>query len=107
MLRRARRTLDAERGRGLRAGRARGDAGPVYQGYPPPNPYGIQPSYPQQPTYLTCRQCGYVGQPTMVERISVAGWIVFSLLLLFCLPLFWIGLLIKDRRSLCPRCGSG
>lgn len=85
----------------------RGTLIPVYQGYPPPNPYGIQPAYPQQPTYLTCRQCGYVGQPTMVERISVAGWIVFSLLLLLCLPLFWIGLLIKERRSLCPRCGSG
>ena len=87
--------------------RGRETIDPVYPGQPPPNPYGIQHAYPAQPTYLQCRMCGYVGQPTMVERVSVAGWIVFSFLLLLCLPLFWIGLLIKDRRSLCPRCGSG
>ncbi len=38
-------------------------------------------------------------------RISVAGWIVFAVLLLFCFPLFWIGLLIKEEYRSCYECG--
>lgn len=65
-----------------------------------------QPYAMQGPTYAQCNRCGYVGTPTVVEQISVAGWIVFTVLLFLCLPLFWIGLLIKDRKVLCPNCGT-
>lgn len=40
----------------------------------------------------------------IVRKVSAAGWVVFALLLLFCLPLFWIGLLIRDNRTQCPNC---
>lgn len=44
--------------------------------------------------------------PAQISRISVAGWLCFWMLLLFlCLPLCWVGLLMKERRSVCVRCG--
>lgn len=51
-----------------------------------------------------CRICGYAGHAMMVEKISTAGWVVFAVLLLVCLPLFWIGLLMKETRCQCPNC---
>lgn len=72
-------------------------------------PYGQYPQQgyamqPAQPAFQ-CRSCGYQGYAMIVQRVSVAGWIVFSVLLLFlCLPLFWIGLLMKDNKSQCPNC---
>jgi hypothetical protein len=38
------------------------------------------------------------------KRISTQGWIVFCALLVFCLPLFWIGLLMKEELRVCPMC---
>jgi hypothetical protein len=32
------------------------------------------------------------------------GWIVFCALLIFCLPLFWVGLLMKEEQRVCPMC---
>lgn len=69
--------------------------------------YGQGPQYPYQPPApmgLQCPKCGFVGQPFVTQRVSVVGWIVFSILLLCCLPLFWIGLLMKDTVAICPRC---
>jgi hypothetical protein len=48
--------------------------------------------------------CGYTGQAMIVQKISTAGWITFATLMLVCLPLFWIGLLIKEPRCQCPNC---
>jgi ribosomal protein S27E len=53
-----------------------------------------------------CPFCNTSELPLWREKISTAGWITFVLLLLvFCWPLCWIGLLMKDRRSVCARCG--
>jgi hypothetical protein len=51
-----------------------------------------------------CKACGCAGNAKIVSKISTAGWVVFALLLLVCLPLFWIGLLMKERRTECPAC---
>jgi hypothetical protein len=51
-----------------------------------------------------CRSCGYTGYAMIVNKISTAGWIVFAMMLLFCIPLFWIGLLITENKSQCPNC---
>ena len=40
----------------------------------------------------------------IVEKISTGGWVVMVALLFLCLPLSWIGLLMKERRSQCPNC---
>lgn len=79
----------------------------------PPNPYG-QPPPPMNMQMVPvggmammpfrCGACGYTGQSMMIQRISTAGWITFGVLLVTCLPLFWIGLLIKETRCQCPNC---
>jgi hypothetical protein len=66
--------------------------------------YGMVPVGPGPMAPFHCRSCGYAGHAMIVQKISTAGWIVFALLLLFCLPLFWIGLLMKENRSQCPNC---
>lgn len=73
-------------------------------GHPQQQGYGMQPQWPVQ--LWTCHVCRFQGQAMLREKVSTAGWVVFALLLLFCLPLFWIGLLIKDRVAVCPQCGT-
>lgn len=68
----------------------------------PPNGYGAQP-YPTSPVWV-CPFCHRPGQLVFVSKVSTAGWITFILLLLFCFPLCFLGLLMKDSRSLCPNC---
>jgi hypothetical protein len=74
-----------------------GQQGPQY-----PYQHGMVQAYPVG--MLQCPRCGFVGQPIGVTKISVAGWIVFTILLLVCFPLFWIGLLMKETTTRCPRC---
>lgn len=79
---------------------------------PPPAPVAPMSPYPMVPVGpmgmmpFRCGVCGFTGQPMMIQKISTAGWITFGLLLAFCLPLFWIGLLIKENRCQCPNCMS-
>ncbi|MEZ5306846.1 MAG: LITAF-like zinc ribbon domain-containing protein [Pyrinomonadaceae bacterium] len=51
-----------------------------------------------------CPRCGSTSYPIIDRKISTAGWIVFSVLLLTFLPLFWIGFLIKEDVYRCPVC---
>ena len=64
----------------------------------------------QQPQRMTqpfrCPHCMSQYLPRLERRISTAGWITFSILLVFFFPLFWIGLLIKEDVAICPVCRS-
>jgi hypothetical protein len=51
-----------------------------------------------------CPNCQSTYPPVAEKRISAQGWIVFIALLAFCLPLFWIGLLMKEELRVCPVC---
>jgi RNA polymerase subunit RPABC4/transcription elongation factor Spt4 len=51
-----------------------------------------------------CPNCQSTYPPVAEKRISTEGWIVFCALLVFCLPLFWIGLLMKEEIRICPMC---
>lgn len=51
-----------------------------------------------------CPNCQSTYPPVSEKRISTEGWIVFCALLFFCLPLFWIGLLMKEEQRICPMC---
>jgi len=53
-----------------------------------------------------CPFCGSDAPPMIARRISTGGWIVFAALLLFCFPLFFIGLLIKEEYRACSWCRS-
>jgi LITAF-like zinc ribbon domain len=55
----------------------------------------------------TCRYCGSDAPPRVSSQISVAGWIVFAVLLLSgCWPFFLLGLLIKEDVNYCSDCGA-
>lgn len=83
--------------------------------YTPP-PVG-QPGTAQAPPYVApygsqnlagtgyrCPNCQTTLPPLAEKRISTEGWIVFAALLVFCLPLFWVGLLMKEELRVCPAC---
>lgn len=38
-------------------------------------------------------------------KVSTAGWITVVVMLLVCIPLFWVGLLIKESYRVCTSCG--
>lgn len=100
---------------------------PPQPGYgPPPQPgYGPppQPGYaPMQPGYgfgaapyatgfgapitqgFMCRFCGYQGAAMVTRKISTGGIVVAVALFFVFLPLFWIGLLMKETVHSCPQC---
>jgi hypothetical protein len=64
---------------------------------PPPMPH-------PKPSAFRCPHCGTNAPPQINKKISTGGWIVFAAMLLFCFPLFWIGLLIKDEERVCSMC---
>ena len=39
-----------------------------------------------------------------ISKISTQGWVVVLILLLFCLPLFWIGFTMKEQTYHCRSC---
>ncbi len=53
-----------------------------------------------------CPYCGTSEAPYYRSQISTGGWVTFALLLAFCWPLFWIGLLIREDVRVCGDCGG-
>lgn len=51
-----------------------------------------------------CPHCGYAGHALVTSKVSTAGWVVFTLLLVFTIIFCWIGLLIKENKMMCPQC---
>ena len=81
---------------------------PAPGGYPPPpraGAYALGPPLPS-PVVWACPFCRYAGPPTQIEKVSQTGIVVMIALIFLCLPLFWIGLLMKERHRLCPSCGT-
>lgn len=58
-----------------------------------------------RPVYR-CPHCGTTALPIVTKRVSSAGWAVFTLLLIFTLFLFWIGLLMQEEVRVCPVCNN-
>lgn len=51
-----------------------------------------------------CPFCATTYPPLVQRQISTGGWVTFAVLFIFCLPLFWIGLLMKENRVICSVC---
>ena len=64
----------------------------------------------QQPQQFSagyrCPHCNSHFLPRVERRISTGGWVTFAILLVVFLPLFWIGLLIKEDVRVCPNCSN-
>jgi hypothetical protein len=52
-----------------------------------------------------CPFCQQPARTIAVEQISTAGWVIFAVLIMTCIPLCWIGLLMKETKQKCSRCG--
>ena len=72
----------------------------------PPAPLSVPVPPPYQPPQsgYRCPRCGTTYLPIVETKISQDGWLVFILLLVFCFPLFWLGLLMKQETRVCPMC---
>jgi len=56
---------------------------------------------------FTCPFCHYQGPPIIEKKVSSNGWVIFVLLLLFCLPLCWLPFVIdgcKEETRTCASC---
>jgi lipopolysaccharide-induced tumor necrosis factor-alpha factor len=53
-----------------------------------------------------CPFCRSDAAPLFRSGISAAGWVVFVVMLLFCFPLFFIGLLMQEEYPVCRDCGA-
>jgi RNA polymerase subunit RPABC4/transcription elongation factor Spt4 len=73
----------------------------------PPAPLPVPlppPAYQPPQSGYRCPRCGTTYLPIVETKISQDGWVVFILLLFFCFPLFWIGLMMKQETRICPMC---
>lgn len=77
-------------------------ARPQWPNVPPPMP-GLPVYAP--PVIVGCPHCHSPYPPVLMQKISSAGWIVFVIMLVMCVPLCWIGLLIKEDYRVCATCG--
>ncbi len=78
---------------------------PLVNQTPPPRPQPLAYQQPHNMTYgYHCPRCASQLLPRYERKISTAGWVVFSVLLVVFFPLFWIGLLIKEDVRVCPVC---
>ena len=68
-----------------------------------PNTLDARSNYAVDANYR-CPKCGTSYLPVIERRVSTAGWIVFSALLVFTVIFFWIGLLMKEDVAVCPVC---
>lgn len=75
-------------------------------GYGPPPGYSRYGMAPLQPAPMVprCATCGFQGHMIPYAKVSTGGWVIFALLLLFCFPLCFLGLLIRDKGLQCPHC---
>jgi len=62
-----------------------------------------------EPMALKCPFCDHVGMPIVEKKMSETGWVIFVLLVIFCLPLCWIPFVTegtKEEIRKCANCGS-
>ena len=69
-------------------------------------PVAVLVQRPPRRSRFHCPFCGCNDPPVVRRKVSTAGWVMFVVLLCFlCLPLFWIGLLMKEEYRICADCG--
>jgi len=54
--------------------------------------------------FTICPYCKKQILPLIEKQISPIGWATFVVMFFLCLPLFWVGFLIKEEVKRCPYC---
>jgi lipopolysaccharide-induced tumor necrosis factor-alpha factor len=52
-----------------------------------------------------CPHCRSRERPNVSSQVSPAGWVVFVMMIMFCVPLCFIGLLMTEETRTCSDCG--
>jgi len=52
-----------------------------------------------------CPYCRSRERPYVSSQVSAAGWVVIVIMILFCVPLCFIGLLMTEETRVCCDCG--
>ena len=58
---------------------------------------------------IKCPYCEHEGAPNVTTKMNSGGWVLFVVLLLFCLPLCFIPFVVdgcKDEVRKCASCGG-
>lgn len=88
---------------------------PVYQAPPPqqvpqlPNAAQVPAAAPPAYAGFMCPFCRNQAPPIIEKKVSSNGWVIFVLLLLFCLPLCWLPFVLdgcKEETRRCSSCGT-
>lgn len=53
---------------------------------------------------FVCPVCRASAPPLERDKVSTAGWVLFVVLLVFCFPICFIGLLQKEKYRVCAYC---
>jgi lipopolysaccharide-induced tumor necrosis factor-alpha factor len=56
-----------------------------------------------------CPYCNNEAPPIVTKEMSTGGWVLFIVLLLFCLPLCWLPFVLdgcKEEKRKCSSCGT-
>ncbi len=78
---------------------------PLWASDAPPAPVRpLAQSFATPGAHFRCPHCQSTAPPVVAKRIGTAGWIVFFALLIFCFPLCFIGLFIKEEYRMCSWC---
>jgi lipopolysaccharide-induced tumor necrosis factor-alpha factor len=59
-------------------------------------------------TPMKCPFCGHEGAPIVDKQLSVGGWVLFGVLVFFCLPVCWLPFVLNGCKEMvrkCSRCG--
>lgn len=54
----------------------------------------------------SCPFCQSTNPPRQTEQMAASGWILFVVLLLFCLPLCWIPFVVSGCKEIVRHCSS-
>jgi DNA-directed RNA polymerase subunit RPC12/RpoP len=80
---------------------------PAVPYYPPPAQLEDERRRPRRERRgFECPYCGCDSPPARRSEVSATGWVILVVMLLFCFPLFFIGLFIKDEYRVCRDCGT-
>ena len=71
---------------------------------PPSPPAAVRPISVQRSNFC-CPFCHSRERPVRRNRTSLAGWIVFAVVLFCFFPLCWLGFFIREKYHVCYDCG--
>ena len=72
----------------------------------PPSRQTIPPIYQGNTSNFSCPHCQTRQPPIWKSEVSTAGWITFVVLLFTTCFFCWVGLLIRDKYTVCSACSA-